>query len=316
MKRGPRTLICTLAGMALCTSASAAGDDASGNPYQSIVIRNVFGLKPPPPPPDPEANKPPPPKIWLTGITTILGNKRALLKATPPPKPGEQAKEQSFTLAEGQREGDIEVLEINEKERTVKVNDYGTITTLDFEKDGVKVAGIPPAPGAPGVPPRPAGFPPAATPGSFAPGGGANVVPRPMRLPNQGASVSPAAGGATPAYASAASAYGGGAPALMGGSPNVPYAGTTTVQPQPQAAYGGTPQLTAEQQFLMVEAERLRLQQSGQAKMYPPIPPTPLSSELNSGAGGSSAGATTPTSPALPPRAPSLPPLLPTQKSF
>src|SRR5580765_7113869 len=66
-------------------------DNPAGNPYQGIVDRNVFGLRPPPPPPDPELNKPPPPKITLTGITTILGNARALMK-TPPPaaKPGEQ----------------------------------------------------------------------------------------------------------------------------------------------------------------------------------------------------------------------------------
>ena len=93
-------------------------------------------------------------------VTTILGNKRALLKMTPPAKPGEPAKEQSFTLGEGQREGDIEVLEINENAGTVKVNDYGTITTLDFDKDGVKVAGGPPPPAA-GAGARPAGFVPA-----------------------------------------------------------------------------------------------------------------------------------------------------------
>ena len=156
MKHGERLLFCTLAGLALCTPGSAVAVDATGSPYQGIVDRNVFGLKPPPPPPDPEANKPPPPKIFLTGITTILGNKRALLKATPPAKPGEPAKEQFYTLGEGQREGEIEVLEIDEKAGTVKVNDYGTIATLDFDKDGVKVAGGV-APGAPGAAGRPGG---------------------------------------------------------------------------------------------------------------------------------------------------------------
>ena len=121
-----------------------------GSPYQGIVERNVFGLKAPAPPPDPEANKPPPPKIFLTGITTILGNKRALMKLTPPAKPGEPAKEQSFTLGEGQRDGELEVLEIDEKAGTVKVNEFGTVMTLSFENNGVK-AGPAPAPG--GAPP-------------------------------------------------------------------------------------------------------------------------------------------------------------------
>jgi hypothetical protein len=308
-------LICTLAGVALCTSGNAVTSDAPGNPYQGIVDRNVFGLKSPPPPPDPEANKPPPPKIFLTGITTILGNKRALLKTTPPPKPGEPAKEQSFTLGEGQREGEIEVLEINEKAGTVKVNDYGTITTLDFDKDGVKVAGgIPPAPG--GAAARPGGFVPGPAANPFTPAGGANALPRPMRLPTPtGAAASPALGGATPAYAGGVPAYGGSTPGLTVGGTTVPLSGSTAVQAQPQAQAGS--QLTAEQQFLMVEAERARLQQQGLSSKFPPIPPTPLTSELNPGTTGTpTTGATTPTAPAWPPRAPSLPPLLPNQKSF
>src|SRR5271169_4891622 len=118
MKHVERMLVGTLAAFAMCTAANAitGTGDASGSPYQSVVERNVFGLKPPPPPPDPELNKPPPPKNTLTGITTILGNKRALLKFTPPvTKAGEQPKEQAFTLAEGQGEGGLEVLEIDEK---------------------------------------------------------------------------------------------------------------------------------------------------------------------------------------------------------
>ena len=121
MKHRERTLISTLAGLALCTPGNAVIGDATGNLYQGIVDRNVFGLKPPPPPPDPESTEPPPPKVFLTGITTILGSKRALLKMTPPAKPGEPAREQSFTLREGQRDGDIEVLEINEKVGAVKI---------------------------------------------------------------------------------------------------------------------------------------------------------------------------------------------------
>src|SRR5512142_2768606 len=121
MKHGGKMLGIVAASLAACIAATATTTDGSGNPYQSIVIRNVFGLKPPPPPPDPEANKPPPPKIFLTGITTLQGIKRALLKTTPPPKPGEPAREQSLTLKEGEREGEIEVLEIDATARTVKV---------------------------------------------------------------------------------------------------------------------------------------------------------------------------------------------------
>ena len=104
---------------AVGVSALGVTTDAQNTPYQSIVDRNVFALKPPPPPPDPEATKPPPVKITLTGITTILGNKRALMKSPAPPgKPGEPAKpEVSYILTVGQREGDVEVIDIDERDR-------------------------------------------------------------------------------------------------------------------------------------------------------------------------------------------------------
>jgi hypothetical protein len=178
MMTGGTTLACLAGAAVLCSTAKATADDSSANPYQAIVERNVFGLKSPPPPPDPEANKPPPPKITLTGITTILGNKRALMKVMMPPKPGVKQEEQSFILAVGQRDGDIEVLEIDDAAGTVKVNDFGTITNLSFENNGVKLAsgpppgppaavarpmaapGIPLPPGTPGFPPAPAAYQP------------------------------------------------------------------------------------------------------------------------------------------------------------
>src|SRR5258706_2929258 len=48
---------------AINTPALTTATDAQGNPYQAIVGRNVFSLKPPPPPPNPEdliKNVPPP----------------------------------------------------------------------------------------------------------------------------------------------------------------------------------------------------------------------------------------------------------------
>ena len=296
-------LICSLAGLALCTSRNAVVADANGNPYQGIVERNVFGLKPPAPPPDPEANKPPPPKIFLTGITTILGNKRALMKMTPPAKPGEPAKEQSFTLGEGQRDGDLEVLAIDETARTVKVNNYGTITTLDFDKDGVKApAGA--APAAAGAAARPAGFAPGAPAANpFAPGGGANPFPRPMRLPTPtgapaSAATSTGSGAVTPLYAGGTTASGG-AVALpaFGATPS------TVSQFQQNTA----PTLTREEHALILSAQKQRYENTGNpiAKLIPPPPPDLTPSPA---ATGNDAVTTTPK-PWTPPRAPSLPPL-------
>src|SRR5260221_849290 len=97
MKHGGKMLVCIVGGLAFSTAAPAVPVDTSetsDNPYQSIVDRNVFSLKPPAPPADPaEVNKPTVVKITLTGVTTILGNKRVLMKTAPPPgKPGEGPK--------------------------------------------------------------------------------------------------------------------------------------------------------------------------------------------------------------------------------
>jgi len=165
------------------TSAVANTTDGS-TPYQAIVDRNVFGLRPPAPPPDPEANKPPPPKIILTGIYKMGGNTRALMKVSIPPRPPEPAKEIPLILSEGQGSEGVEVLGIDTVASTVKVNNSGTVMTLDFTNNGAKVATasapggahktpgvgahrlpnpfVPPAPGSPrstARPVRPTGTP-------------------------------------------------------------------------------------------------------------------------------------------------------------
>jgi hypothetical protein len=159
MMQGRNKLICLLGGLALCGPAHLSLAIAE-NPYAAIMERNVFALKPPPPPVDPETQKPPPPNIFLTGITTIFGNRRAIMRTPPVPgKPGEAPKEQSFFLAEGQQDGELEVLQIDEKLGSVKIKYGGSPLTLTFEKNGAKIAGAPPAPGIPfpggGLPPPP-----------------------------------------------------------------------------------------------------------------------------------------------------------------
>src|SRR5215467_8816396 len=94
----------------------AIAPDRDLGQYNAIPERNVFGLRPPPS--DPLPTNPPAqlPKITLTGITTILGNKRALMMLAPPNlKPGEMSHEISLILTEGQRELEVEVLQIDEK---------------------------------------------------------------------------------------------------------------------------------------------------------------------------------------------------------
>jgi hypothetical protein len=132
--QSPRVLRAFLFACAALFSAAAL----AGNPYREISERNVFHLVPRVPART-QTNPEPLPKIRLTGITTILRGKRALLKVQFPAKPFTHPTEESYILKEGERAGPIQVLQINEKTAYVTVNDSGVVTNLTFDK-------IPPAP--------------------------------------------------------------------------------------------------------------------------------------------------------------------------
>jgi len=138
----------------LDSPAAANAPASSAFPYRAITERNIFGLKPPPPPGSVEPPKAPAPDLNLTGITTILGRKQALLKA--PAKAPQRPKDEYYILSEGEREGDIEVLAIDEVAAKVTLNNHGTVQTLDFVNNGLKVpsGGAPPqvANAAPTIP--------------------------------------------------------------------------------------------------------------------------------------------------------------------
>ena len=293
MRKAGKVLTCMASGLLLCSEAGAL----TTTPYQAITDRNVFDVHPlPPPAANPEKTETPPIKIILTGITTILGNKRALLK-TPAPagKPGEAAKgEQSYILTEGQREGQIEVVQIDEKAGTVKVDVNGTIMVLNFDKDGQKPSvGMPaPAPGAPPGVPSPTGVNPAGTVNPYhqpATPGGFNLPTRPLRAQPAGAN----AGGAYPS----GSTYGAGASYPSGtgypavGGFGIPSYGGATTTPQPTQ----TPTMSPEQQTIMLEAQR---EVNKNNPNFPPLPPTSLNP--NPTATPTTQPTTTPTTPSFP----------------
>ena len=118
--------MCVLSAYALSGNIPLAAAETEGGPYHGIVERNVFNLKPPPPAVPPEPPPAPPPKIVLTGITTILDSKMALFKVAVPPRPPEPAKEESRILSENQRDGDIEVLQIDEMRLELGSKSCGT----------------------------------------------------------------------------------------------------------------------------------------------------------------------------------------------
>ncbi len=87
------------------------------NPYSALCLRNAFALRPA--------------ASAVTGITTILRGKRALLKVERPGEP--LIKAESYILAEGQRQGPLQVLQIDEKAARVQVAFSGTVTNLSFD---------------------------------------------------------------------------------------------------------------------------------------------------------------------------------------
>jgi hypothetical protein len=241
MKYAAIAVLCLSGG--LCATSYA---DPTANPYQGIVDRNVFGLRPPPPPPSNEPVRPPPPAVALTGITTILGKKLAFMNVQVPPRPGEQAKggPQSFMLGVGEREGEIEVIDIDEKGGIVKLNDYGVITNVPFAK-------VPTTPSAPVIA---AGIP---SPNGNA-GGNPGLVQRSIpglpqrtvRLGN-GLQGNPTTGGMNPGLT-----------------------GTPGATPQSGAMPKETP-MTTEEQVVLMEVERERHRNDPN---HPPLPPTELTS--------------------------------------
>ena len=60
------------------------------------------------------------------GITTILGDKRAILRVELPANYGDTVRERSLILIEGESEGAVTVTKINETAGTVELNYAGT----------------------------------------------------------------------------------------------------------------------------------------------------------------------------------------------
>jgi hypothetical protein len=140
MKGGARTGAGVLAGVALCLAAHSMTPE---NEYGNIAARNAFGLVRASEH-TPITNQPPAlPRITLTGITTILHDKRVLLKVEWPTRPPEPVKVEFMILAEGEGQGDLEVLQVDVERGEVRLRVSGVVTTLTMDRDGAKLPGTP-----------------------------------------------------------------------------------------------------------------------------------------------------------------------------
>lgn len=205
--------------------------------YQQISDRNAFSLKPIPPPPDPNTQAVTQQvNITFTGITSYQGVKKAYFRIPDGTKPGQFLYP---TIREGERDGALEVVSINDKAGTVSIKNAGMPMTLDFETHGNKIAGamamVAPPAGAPGLPSVRALPGGAATPMQFVP-------------PNTQAQPSPS----------------------MQGIPSRPVRTSTQAnQSQPQATY--------ESAIVNMEIQRALHSDKISSGEMPPLPPTDLS---------------------------------------
>lgn len=145
-------LILTASLSAVAFKAQAVVNQPDHSVYESIAHRNVFDLHGPPQKAESQPDIPPPTKIRLTGITTILGDKRALLMVQEPTVHGKPPeKEESVILSEGQRQGGIQLLEVNPTAGTVKLENDGkvSIVALEIPKPVTTASATPYAPNAP-----------------------------------------------------------------------------------------------------------------------------------------------------------------------
>ncbi len=150
---------CLMGGILLPAAAVAI---ETANPYEGIVQRNAFGLKPAPPV-EVVAKKPTAEekgaKVFLTGITELQHQKKAWFTLTEGKTPNAPAK--FVSLKEGQKSGDLEVLEIHEKKGEVKVLHFGEERLLSFKESKsmsvpINIPNPVPAAPVPGVPVQPA----------------------------------------------------------------------------------------------------------------------------------------------------------------
>jgi hypothetical protein len=285
MKRG-RSILGIASALFVVGFSLTAMAELKDNPYQIIIDRNPFGLRPIPPPPVAvvETNPPPtpPPDIKLTGITTLLGSPRVMLQVED-----KQAKGKFLfpTLSEGESENGITIVSVDTENMKVRVRNGDAETTLDFKNNGVKpgggaVASTTPIPHAAGL-----GLGAAAMPGAIA-----NPAANAAANSGRGAIISGGANMTTPGINPGMGGVGA-LPArpmrsdslsIVGGG-----AGGSVYNPNAPAIPPPAPTMTREEAEARIELARqnlLKQQQSGQLPAGVPspniLPPTRLQQAL------------------------------------
>jgi len=253
---------------------------AKENPYQPIIDRNAFGLKPPPPPPTNVIAETPPMTVKLAGLISLGGDPKAFFEMTEP-GPGKQPKRPQG-MSKGQELDGVKVLDIDVEKGEVRVKNGTMEMTLNFEKDGIKSApGAAPPPRTAVVPPMtlPPVRPVITTPGAALPVPGANTA----------GAVTVTGGSGTPAVGSVMVSGGPGSAFVSGGISTPAIPALTTIPTRAlrvpiQDGQGAVPpgqnivkpQVSYEQSILSVAVATELTRGLVERGEHPPFPPTEL----------------------------------------
>jgi hypothetical protein len=234
--------------VALAVDAGLRAEDVvlPGNPYAPVVARNVFGLNPITAVDTSQAPDPPA-KITPNGIMSIFGHLQVLFKVSGATKDGKPASDQSYILSEGQRQDDIEVKHIDQKAGIVTFDNHGIVQTLALAN----------APASSTPMPASTPFQNFASPASTVGGGGNNST---------GFGRFGSRGGRNRSNGNGNDNSNGGISGGMNDSSNL-----RTV---PTRSNAGQPQMTAEENAILIEAQRQQYINEGNpaAKIMPPAP--------------------------------------------
>jgi hypothetical protein len=273
MKRFGKIAVCLAGGLVLnaglrAANPASANNSLPANPYATIAVRNIFGLNPPVPPSPADDPGKDLPKITPTGIMSEFGYLKALFRVAAGNKPGQPSKEEFYILSQGQRQDDIEVIKIDEKNSLVTFDNHGTTQELPLANapESGASASSPPGPRNPGMPPG-------------RPGGGGNIGP----------------GGFTRFGAGPGGRNGGvgrGPPGFNGGNGNgvnngMGFGGSTqgrTYQPESST-------MTPEEAQIVIAAKHLRAIQENNPTS-PLYPPTAIDSQAGISQGADAGGGT------------------------
>ena len=273
-----------LTGVAVLSSvAFTALAVAKENPYQSIIDRNAFGLKPPPPPPTTPVEAAPSLQVKLTGVSNLGGAAKAFFQMTEP-GPGKLPKWPPG-MTTGEELDGVKVLSVDVDKGEVRIKNGAVEATLNFEKDGIKS----PSAGSAATVKMVSTVPPLTLP-PVRPAIGSPITPQPA---NRGVTVTggdgmPGVGGFAVSGPGNALVTGGfGTPTTMGlaavptrsfianldGQVSVTGAGTPAVA---QNTTQAKPQLTYEQSVLNVAVATELTRDLVEKGDHPPFPPTEL----------------------------------------